>query len=58
MNDPALWAIQDAERYLMTLDEAAAVLGIGRRAVEGLVARGKLTKVFLKSRPFLATYEV
>lgn len=58
MDDPALWAIQDAERYLMTIDEAAAALGIGRRAVEGLVARGKLTKVFLKGRPFLATYAV
>lgn len=58
MNDPALYVIQDAERYLMTLEEAANTLHISRRAVEGLVARGRLNKIFLKGRPFLATYEV
>jgi Protein of unknown function (DUF4058) len=58
MDDPALRFLKDAERYLLRVDEAAQTLRISRRAVEGLVERGRLHKLFFKGRPYIATYEL
>jgi Protein of unknown function (DUF4058) len=58
MDDPALPLLRDAQNLLITMDEAAQKLGITRRALEGLTARGRLTKLHFKGHTYLASYEV
>ncbi len=58
MNDPALWLLREAERYLLSLDESAAALQISRPALENLIQKGELTKLVFKGCAFVASYEI
>lgn len=58
MNHPTSITLQQAEPWLLTVEETATALGITRRAVEGLVQRGTLSKLYFKGRPYLAANDV
>jgi len=58
MDDPVLPLLRDAQHLLLTMDEAAQRLGITWRVLEGLTARGRLTKLRFKGHTYLASYEV
>lgn len=58
MNDPALFLLKDAERYLLTIEEAAAALHTTRHEVAELIQTGILHQLFFKRQTYLASYEV